>query len=115
MQALHKLQSSGLSNVSFEIGDLEECNFPDEFFDAILCSQAMFYVDLKSVSKRLHAWLKPGGILAYNTHQVLPNSMQCPRSSPALLCQLHSTAIHSKPACCCVSYCLTNTSLVVSI
>lgn len=77
VQAMHKLQSSGFSNVQFEIGDLEDCSFPDAFFDAILCSQAMFYVDLKSVSKRLHAWLKPGGILAYNCHQVLLVLLHC--------------------------------------
>ena len=33
---------------------------------------AMSYVDSKSleISKRLQAWLKPGGISADNTHQV---------------------------------------------
>ena len=84
VQAEAKLQSSGFSNVSFEIDDLDEvmgCHFPDDYFDAILCSQAMFYINLKSVSKRLHAWLKPGGILAYNTHEVVLMLFQRLRSS----------------------------------
>ena len=94
VQALHKLESSGFSNVCFEIGDLEDCSFPDDFFDAILCSQAMFYIDLKSVSKKLHAWLKPGGILAYNSHQVVLMLLQCIGCLSVAL-----DSYRSKPAC----------------
>lgn len=99
MQAVHKLELSGLSNVSFEIGDLEDCRFPDDFFDAILCSQAMFYIDLKSVSKMLHGWLKPGGILAYNTHQVIPIPMQCLCFCSMLLQQFSPHNSYQKEAC----------------
>ena len=98
MQAEHKLALSSLSNVCFEIGDLEDCSFPDDFFDAILCSQAMFYIDLKSVSKMLHGWLRPGGILAYNTHQVTPVPMQCLSCCSMLLHQLCAHNSYQKEA-----------------
>ena len=82
MQAKAKMQSSGCSNVSFEVGDLESCNYPDHSFDAILCSSAIFYIDLKSIGKTLHSWLKSGGVLAYNTHEVCPLPTQTLNPKP---------------------------------
>lgn len=70
LQAEAKLPSSGLDNIAFAVGDLELVQFPNHAFDAILCSQAIFYFDMAHVPYRLHSWLKPGGLLAYNTLQV---------------------------------------------
>ncbi|DBB16987.1 TPA: hypothetical protein ACH3X3_014092 [Trebouxia sp. C0006] len=69
-QAEAKRASSGLNNIKFLEGDIEHADFPSKSFDAILCSSAIFYFDMPSTVKRLHTWLKPGGLLAYNTLQV---------------------------------------------
>lgn len=66
-QAEAKKAGVGLENVSFLEGDVESADFPAGSFDAILCSSAIFYFDMKLIGKRLLAWLKPGGLLAYNT------------------------------------------------
>ncbi|KAL3151071.1 hypothetical protein ABBQ38_012941 [Trebouxia sp. C0009 RCD-2024] len=68
-QAAAKLEASTCSNVSFQVGDLEKCSYTKQSFDAVLCSSAIFYVDLKSFGVTLHSWLKPGGVLAYNSLQ----------------------------------------------
>ncbi|KAL3145638.1 hypothetical protein ABBQ32_003180 [Trebouxia sp. C0010 RCD-2024] len=68
-QAASKLEASSCSNVSFQVGDLEKCSFTKHSFDAVLCSSAIFYVDMKSFGVTVHSWLKPGGILAYNSLQ----------------------------------------------
>ena len=70
MQAEAKLGLNDCSNVSFAVGDVEHCDYPNNSFDAILCSSAIFYVNLKAVGTKLHAWLRPGGILAYNSLEV---------------------------------------------
>ncbi len=70
LQAEAKRASSGLNNIKFLEGDIEHADFPSKSFDAILCSSAIFYFDMPSTVKRLHTWLKPGGLLAYNTLQV---------------------------------------------
>lgn len=70
LQAEAKRASSGLNNIKFLEGDIEHAEFPSMSFDAILCSSAIFYFDMPSTAKRLHTWLKPGGLLAYNTLQV---------------------------------------------
>ena len=96
MQAEAKLQSSGCKNVSFAVGDLEHCQYPDQHFDAVLCSSAMFYVDLKAFGKRLYGWLKPGGLLAYNTLSV----SQCLLPAEPE----HSLSIPTKLCCCCLPF-----------
>ena len=79
-QAEAKKAAFGMDNISFLEGDIEIADFPNSF-DAILCSQAIFYFDMHTTAKKLCAWLKPGGLLAYNTLQVA-SSDQC----LALLC-----------------------------
>ncbi len=70
LQAEAKRGSSGLNNIRFSEGDIEHAEFPSRSFDAILCSSAIFYFDMPTTAKKLHIWLKPGGLLAYNTLQV---------------------------------------------
>lgn len=68
-QAEAKRSSSGLNNIKFLEGDVDHADFPSKSFDAILCSSAIFYFDMPTTAKKLHTWLKPGGLLAYNTLQ----------------------------------------------
>ena len=70
LQAEAKRSSSGLNNIKFLEGDVDHADFPSKSFDAILCSSAIFYFDMPTTAKKLHTWLKPGGLLAYNTLQV---------------------------------------------
>ena len=79
MQAEAKKEASGLNNISFLEGDIEGADFPNRSFDVILCSSAIFYFNMQITAKRLHTWLKPGGLLAYNTLQVTsPSCAGCP-------------------------------------
>lgn len=66
-QAEAKKSSSGLSNISFVEEDVETVDIPLENYNAILCSSAIFYFDTEKTAARLRTWLKPGGIIAYNT------------------------------------------------
>lgn len=68
-QAEAKKAALDLDNISFLEGDIEIADSPSSF-DAILCSQAIFYFDMHTTAKKLRAWLKPGGLLAYNTLEV---------------------------------------------
>ncbi len=102
LQAEAKRASSGLNNIKLFEGDIEHAEFPSKSFDAILCSSAIFYFDMPSTVKRLHTWLKPGGLLAYNTLQV----------ASCYLCihQMHLLHALQSPAittCCmhCMPYC----------
>jgi len=83
VQAEDKKPSSGLNNIQFVEGDIESAEITSQAYDAILCSSAIFYFDMGTTAKKLHAWLKPGGLLAYNTLQVCPRcSLSCPLSCP---------------------------------
>ena len=92
LQAEAKRSSSGLNNIKFLEGDVDHADFPSKSFDAILCSSAIFYFDMPTTAKKLHTWLKPGGLLAYNTLQV----------ASCYLC-IHQThllhALHAPDAC----------------
>lgn len=92
LQAEAKRASSGLNNIEFLAGDIEHADFPSKSFDAILCSSAIFYFDMPSTTTRLKTWLKPGGLLAYNTLQVAP-CYHC-NHQIHLLHALHSPATH---------------------
>ena len=88
LQAEAKRGSSGLNNIRFLEGDIEHAEFPSKSFDAILCYSAIFYFDMPTTAKRLHTWLKPGGLLAYNTLQV----------APCYLCIHQIQLLHALPA-----------------
>ncbi len=66
--AKQKLGEEGLQNVEFIEADAEYLNFGNNTFDRVLCSLAISY--LSNIPAALHKWygfLKPGGILAFNT------------------------------------------------
>ena len=70
LQAKAKLQLSPCPNVSFSVEDAEHTTLQSNSFDAILSSSGMPYLNTKIMFKKLHAWLKPGGLLIYNTPEV---------------------------------------------
>ena len=51
-QAMMKVNARGLTNVSWMLSDVEATFFPDAFFDAILCSSGVMYLQV-----RLLTWL----------------------------------------------------------
>ena len=55
------------NKVNFSTGDIENLNFPDNFFDLIICSGVIEYLDndLKW-SEQITRVMKPGGILLIN-------------------------------------------------
>lgn len=69
-KAKAKLRNSACPNVSFLVEDVEHAKLPSNSFDAALSSSGMPYLDTKIMFKKLHAWLKPGGLLIYNTPEV---------------------------------------------
>ena len=69
-QAERKAATIAPSNVSFRQGDVEQVEFAEGSFDAILCSSALIYFsDVPGTIRRFMQWLRPGGKLAFNTPQ----------------------------------------------
>lgn len=67
-EAHRKAAEAGLYNVNFEQADAEHLGFLHESFDFIFCSSAL--VLMSSIPLALRHWrdfLKPGGILAFDT------------------------------------------------
>jgi ubiquinone/menaquinone biosynthesis C-methylase UbiE len=66
-QAQSKIDAEGLFNIELVEADADYLNFPDNSFDAILCSSAIVY--LADIPAALHSWyrfLQPGGIAAFS-------------------------------------------------
>ena len=62
-----KLQTSGLSNLNFLYADAEDLNFPQNSFDRIYCSSALYW--MRNPLAALRHWfelLKPDGQLGFN-------------------------------------------------
>ena len=58
----------GLSNISFELGDLTELRFNDEEFDAVVCVFGIFFVpDMTAAVSELWRRVRRGGKLAITT------------------------------------------------
>ena len=65
-----KLNSDGHTNTSWMIADVEAAFFPDSFFDRILCSSGIAYLQYpERTLAAMLTWLKPGGTLHFNINQ----------------------------------------------
>lgn len=66
-QAQRKIEAAGLQNIELIEADAEYLNFPDDSFDAILCSSAIVYLtDIPASLQQWYRFLKPGGIVAFS-------------------------------------------------
>ena len=65
-----KVNTQGHTNVSWMIADVEATYFPEAFFDRILCSSGVMYLQYpERTLGQMLAWLKPGGTLHFNINQ----------------------------------------------
>jgi ubiquinone/menaquinone biosynthesis C-methylase UbiE len=56
----------GFSNVEFMYGDAENIEFPDDYFDLVLCNSSLhFFPDKLKALKEMRRVLKPGGQWAF--------------------------------------------------
>lgn len=70
MIALCKQQYGHLPNVHFEVGNIEKLNFPDDYFDCIICMGVLEYLDdYQSAVKEMKRVVKKGGVII----MTLPN------------------------------------------
>ena len=66
-QAQRKIDAAGLQNIELIEVDADYLNFPDDSFDAILCSSAIVYLtDIPASLQQWYRFLKPGGIVAFS-------------------------------------------------
>jgi len=66
--ARSKAAAQGLQNVEFRVGDMENLQFADGSFDAVVCVFGIFFVeDMASQIAELWRMTKPGGQLAITT------------------------------------------------
>jgi ubiquinone/menaquinone biosynthesis C-methylase UbiE len=71
--AVRELKKRQLSNLRFEVGDSEQCQFKDEFFDMICMSGSLSYLNLDVVLEKICRWLKPdGAFIAVDTYGYNP-------------------------------------------
>ena len=55
----------GYDNIEFRVGDAEQLDFPDSFFDLVLCNMTLHYLpNKKKALTEMHRVLKPGGQVA---------------------------------------------------
>ncbi|MDR0755500.1 MAG: class I SAM-dependent methyltransferase [Puniceicoccales bacterium] len=59
--AVKELEKRQLTNLRFEVGDVEQCQFEDGFFDMICMSGGLSYLNLDVVLEKICRWLKPDG------------------------------------------------------
>ena len=63
-----KVQRQGLSNIEFRIGDMLDLDFPDHYFDAVVCVFGIFFVpNMHDAARELWRLVAPGGRLAVTT------------------------------------------------
>ncbi|GAB4820913.1 hypothetical protein N2152v2_007959 [Parachlorella kessleri] len=66
-KAAEKAQSAGLHNLTCLSADIDRCRFPEATYDAILSSSTVpFLPDIPWSLAQWHAWLRPGGRVAFN-------------------------------------------------
>lgn len=75
-----KYRGTGLeSKVFFSVGDAEKLDFPDQYFDAVVCLGVLRYLDsLEKGLEEIHRILKPGGLIIstfYNRYSLYWLSM----------------------------------------
>lgn len=67
-EARQKLQTTGLSNVTFVQGDAEHLPFEEASFDIVLCASALFFVpDMTRAVREFHRVLAPGGMAGFSS------------------------------------------------
>jgi ubiquinone/menaquinone biosynthesis C-methylase UbiE len=67
-QARQKLAAAGLTNVTFQQGDAERLDLPDQSFDAVLCASSLFFVpDMRAAVQEWRRVLAPGGYAAFSS------------------------------------------------
>jgi SAM-dependent methyltransferase len=58
----------GLQNIEFRVGDMENLDFPDGCFDAVISVFSIFFVDdMENLVHKLWRLVRPGGQLAVTT------------------------------------------------
>jgi SAM-dependent methyltransferase len=63
-----KAETAGLQCVEFRRGDMTGLNFPDRYFDAVVCVFGIFFVpDMEAQVAELWRMVRPGGQLAITT------------------------------------------------
>lgn len=66
--ARERAQSAGVENVTFEQADLEGLSIAPESYDVVLAMNLLHLTeDPLAEMKRIHQWLKPGGIFVQST------------------------------------------------
>lgn len=68
-QAQRKIEAAGLENIELVEADAEEINFPEQSFDAILCTSSLvWFANIPGVLHNCYHWLKKGGILGFSCY-----------------------------------------------
>ena len=63
-----KARQLGLTNIRFQVGDMERSGFPDESFDAVVCVFGIFFLpDMARAVRELWRMVRQGGQLAITT------------------------------------------------
>ncbi len=89
--AQQRAQQAGLENVRFVAADLTEFNGDDEPADALIGRLVlMYFPDPAAVLRRLLAFVKPGGIVAFQELDLMPSPPAEIMSQP--LCETYVTA-----------------------
>lgn len=66
-QAEFKIAAEGLNNIDLIHADIEDLDFKEESFDAILCSYAIVLLtDIPQALTNWYRFLKPGGVVVFN-------------------------------------------------
>jgi ubiquinone/menaquinone biosynthesis C-methylase UbiE len=66
--ARRKAATLKLENIEFRLGDMENLGYPDQYFDAVVCVFAIFFVpDVASLVGELWRMVRPNGQLAITT------------------------------------------------
>lgn len=89
--AQQRAQQAGLTNVRFVVADLAQFQLDDEPVDALIGRLVlMYFPDPAAVLRRLLAFVKPGGIVAFQELDLLPAPPPEVMSYP--LCETYVTA-----------------------
>lgn len=66
--ARRKAATLKLENIEFRLGDMENVGYPDQYFDAVICVFAIFFVpDVAKQIRELWRMVRPNGQLAITT------------------------------------------------
>jgi ubiquinone/menaquinone biosynthesis C-methylase UbiE len=66
--ARRKASSRKLENAEFRLGDMENLDYPEQYFDAVICVFAIFFVaDVAKQIRELWRMVRPNGQLAVTT------------------------------------------------